>query len=86
MLLQHDQVVTGIDWAPNSNRIVSCSHDRNAYVWTFQEGKWKPVLVILRVNRCATHVKWSPTGELLTVFSRAFLASRGVQCTQLLTQ
>jgi actin related protein 2/3 complex subunit 1A/1B len=59
-LTEHDQVVTGIDWAPKSNRIVSCSQDRNAYVWTFTEGVWKPTLVILRINRAATHVKWSP--------------------------
>jgi len=61
-LVEHDQLVTAIDWAPNSDRIVSCSQDRNAYVWTFQpkENKWKPTLVILRINRAATHVKWSP--------------------------
>jgi actin related protein 2/3 complex subunit 1A/1B len=59
-LTEHDQVVTGIDWAPKSNRIVSCSQDRNAYVWTFQNNQWKPTLVILRINRAATHVKWSP--------------------------
>jgi len=61
-LVEHDQLVTAIDWAPKSDRIVSCSQDRNAYVWTFQpkENKWKPTLVILRINRAATHVKWSP--------------------------
>jgi len=59
-LTEHDQVVTGIDWAPKSNRIVSCSQDRNAYVWTFQNNQWKPTLVILRINRAATNVKWSP--------------------------
>jgi len=59
---QHDKVVTGIDWAPNTNRIVTCGQDRNAYVWTFTNGVWKPVLVILRINRAATHVKWSPLG------------------------
>ncbi len=42
--------------------------DRNAYVWTQQGGKWKPTLVILRINRAATHVKWSPLGNIL--FSR----------------
>jgi actin related protein 2/3 complex subunit 1A/1B len=25
--------VTGIDWAPRSDAIVSCSYDRNAFVW-----------------------------------------------------
>ena len=37
--------------------------DRNAYVWTFGGGEWKPALVILRINRAATIVKWSPLGE-----------------------
>ncbi len=58
--LQHDQVVSGLDWAPQTNRIVSCSHDRNAYVWTLEAEGWKPVLSVLRINRAATHVKWSP--------------------------
>ena len=36
--------------------------DRNAYVWTYVGSKWKPSLVILRINRAATIVKWSPKG------------------------
>lgn len=59
-LNQHDLRVTSIDWAPKSNRIVTCSADRNAYVWTLVNGKWKPTLVILRTNRAGTVVKWSP--------------------------
>jgi hypothetical protein len=38
--------------------------DRNAYVWTQgDDGKWKPTLVLLRINRAATCVKWSPLGK-----------------------
>ena len=33
MLDQHDLRVNDIDWAPQTNRIVTCSADRNAYVW-----------------------------------------------------
>ena len=33
---QHDLRVTGIDWAPKTNKIVTCSADRNAYVWNLQ--------------------------------------------------
>jgi actin related protein 2/3 complex subunit 1A/1B len=62
VLQEHDQLVTGIDWAPKTNRIVTCSQDRNAYVWTFEDGKWQPVLVILRLSHAATSVKWSPDG------------------------
>jgi len=75
VLTEHDQVVTGIDWAPTSNRIVSCSQDRNAYVWTETNGTWKPTLVILRINRAATHVKWSPSEDKFAVASGAKLVS-----------
>lgn len=67
--LQHDKTVTSISWAPRTNRIVTCSQDRNAYVWTLNEttGEWKPVLVLLRINRAATCVKWSPNEEKFAV-------------------
>jgi len=70
-LKQHDSVVTGIDWGSKTNRIVTCSQDRNAYVWTFQENEWKPVLVILRINRAATACKWSPREDKFAVSSGA---------------
>merc|ERR1712137_1292732 len=70
-LKEHDQLVTGIDWAPKSNRIVTCGQDRNAYVWRFEDGIWKPTLVILRINRAATDVKWSPNEDKFVVASGA---------------
>ena len=74
---QHDKVITSIDWAPNSNRIVTASQDRNAYVWTQapdpQTGNmvWKPTLVLLRINRAATYVRWSPNEDKFAVASGA---------------
>jgi len=91
VLNQHELNVTDIDWAPNTNRIVTSSavsnlnidwyfytlltpfswqqlllQDRNAYVWSQgEDGKWKPTLVLLRTNRAATCVKWSPFGKAL---------------------
>ncbi|KAF8965218.1 actin-related protein ARPC3 [Flammula alnicola] len=76
-LSEHDKLITSIDWAPNSNRIVTCSQDRNAYVWQEQidseTGKlvWKPTLVLLRINRAATYVKWSPKEDKFAVASGA---------------
>lgn len=62
-LEEHHMAVMGIDWAPKTNRIVTCSADKNAYVWTQKEdGKWDPAWVLLRINRAATCVKWSPLG------------------------
>lgn len=76
ILDKHDLRVTGIDWAPNTNRIVTCSADRNAYVWKEgDDGKWKPTLVLLRINRAATCVKWSPKENKFAVGSGARLIS-----------
>ena len=75
-LNQHDLVVKGIDWAPKTNRIVTCSEDRNAYVWNLQDdGTWKQSLVLLRINRAATCVKWSPEENKFAVGSGARLIS-----------
>ena len=54
-LFEHDLVISGMDWSPQSNYIVTCSHDRNAFTPCFDEadGKWKPGLVILRIDRAA---------------------------------
>jgi len=75
-LSEHTQRVTSIDWAPSSNRIVTCGTDRNAYVWTLNGGdEWKPTLVILRINRAATCVKWSPNEDKFAVGSGSRLIS-----------
>lgn len=75
--VQHDKLVTSIDWAPQTNRLVTCSHDRNAYVWTLESDPntgaavWQPTLVLLRINRSATFVRWSPNEEKFAVASGA---------------
>ncbi|WP_411025425.1 WD40 repeat domain-containing protein, partial [Salmonella sp. s55004] len=75
-LIEHTQRVTSIDWAANSNRIVTCGTDRNAYVWSLNGSNiWKPTLVILRINRAATFVRWSPQENKFAVGSGARLVS-----------
>lgn len=76
VLDQHDLRVTGIDWAPRTNRIVTCSADRNAYVWVQEEdGSWRHTLVLLRINRAATCVRWAPNEEKFAVGSGARIIS-----------
>ncbi|KAI9789764.1 MAG: hypothetical protein M1816_005803 [Peltula sp. TS41687] len=67
----HDKTVTGVDIAPNSGRIVTCSQDRNALVWEPSPSGWKPTLVLLRTNRAATFVRWSPSELKFAVGSGA---------------
>jgi len=73
VVTEHGGHVSGIDWSPKSNLIVTCGHDRNAYVWKWEdkEKAWKPTLVILRINRAATCVRWSPKGDKFAVGSGA---------------
>ena len=74
-LKEHDLLVSGIDWDGVNNRIVSCSHDRNAFVWTYvpssngEPAIWKPALVILRLDRAAMDVKWDLRGTRFAVAS-----------------
>ncbi|CAB3359120.1 actin-related protein 2/3 complex subunit 1A [Cloeon dipterum] len=76
VLNQHDLRVTGIDWATRTNRLVTCAVDRNAYVWTQgDDGRWRPTLVLLRINRAATCVRWSPLENKFAVGSGARLIS-----------
>ncbi|KAK2829679.1 hypothetical protein Q7C36_017669 [Tachysurus vachellii] len=74
-LKEHSGRITGVDWAPESNRIVTCASDRNAYVWTLKDGVWKPTLVLVRINRAATCVKWSPLENKFALGSGAKLIS-----------
>ncbi|GAD93520.1 actin-related protein 2/3 complex subunit 1 [Paecilomyces variotii No. 5] len=67
----HEKLVTSVDIAPNSGRIVTCSQDRNAYVWERTPTGWKPTLVLLRINRAATFVRWSPSEQKFAVGSGA---------------
>jgi len=70
VLKEHDQLVTSMDWAHNSDRIVTCSQDRNAYVWDGDRAKgWKPTLVHLRIHRAATYVKWCNSEKKFAVAS-----------------
>jgi len=77
ILSEHDKLITSIDWAPNTNRIVTSSQDRNAYVWQQTQDPqtgatiWKPTLVLLRINRAATFVRWSPNEDKFAVASGA---------------
>lgn len=71
VLQKHDQIVSGIDWSRRSDQIVTVSHDRNSYVWTQEAAEWVPTLVILRLNRAALCVQWSPKENKFAVGSGA---------------
>ncbi len=71
-LVDHDKLVTSLSWGPTNNRLVSCSQDRNGFVWSLdQSGKFVPELVSLRVKNACTDVKWSPCEKKFAVATGA---------------
>ncbi|EFY90954.1 actin related protein 2/3 complex subunit [Metarhizium acridum CQMa 102] len=62
----HDKTVTSVDIAPHSGRI---RIDRNALVWEPSPTGYKPTLVLLRISRAATFVRWSPSETKFAVGS-----------------
>lgn len=70
-LSDHDQLVSGLDWSTGSNQLVSCSHDRNSYVFSWQDQTLKPEMVITRLSKAATCVKWSPCQRKFAIGSAA---------------
>jgi actin related protein 2/3 complex subunit 1A/1B len=71
-LNEHTQVISSVDFSQDG-RIVTCSHDRNAYVWTFDKAAdtWRPDLVILRLDRAATYCRWASDGKQFVVATGA---------------
>jgi actin related protein 2/3 complex, subunit 1A/1B len=47
----------------------ACLSDRNALVWEPSPTGYKPTLVLLRINRAATFVRWSPSETKFAVAS-----------------
>ncbi|XP_043289944.1 actin-related protein 2/3 complex subunit 1A-B [Venturia canescens] len=70
VLQAHGMSVMCLDWAPKTNRIVTCAADKTAYVWNIgDDGKWIPAWVVLRTNRAAVCVKWAPQENKFAVGS-----------------
>lgn len=66
----HDKTVTSVDIAPDGSKILTCSQDRNATVWSKDgSGSYKPTLVLLRITRAATVCRWLPLGRKFAVGS-----------------
>ena len=51
-LRDHDKTVTSVDISPDGSRILTCSQDRNASVWEYENGEFKPTLVLLQSRNC----------------------------------
>lgn len=67
---EHGSLITCVDWSAVNDKILTCSQDRNAYVWSppdAQNPEWTPEIVLLRFDRAATCCAWSPDGSKFIV-------------------
>jgi len=74
VLREHDQLVCSLDWGCTSHRLLSCSHDRNVYVWTppaAPGAAWTPALVVHHLTRAALCCAWAPGDTKFAVGSGA---------------
>jgi len=62
--LKHFEYVSSIDWNHTTNNIISCSYDKNIFVWNYDEIKniWKPNLVYFKSKLSLLKIKWNPLG------------------------
>lgn len=75
VLRGHDRLVSGLDWAKESDLLVSVSHDRCSFVWRLEEDRvWKPHLVLTRLSRSALCVQWSPSEKKFAIGSGSKVA------------
>ena len=66
---QHEMEISSLSWSPRSDKIVTCGHDRNGFVFSFDASlqKWVPTLCVFRLDRGCLDVAWTPDGHKFAV-------------------
>ena len=62
-LESHYQYISGLDWCPKTNRILSCSYDKTSFVWDFADKKWTPSNVVATTKLGYLCCKWNKRGD-----------------------
>jgi actin related protein 2/3 complex subunit 1A/1B len=62
-LESHYQYISGLDWCPETNRILSCSYDKTSFVWDLIDGKWVPSNVVWTTKLGYLCCKWNKRGD-----------------------
>lgn len=83
--MQHDMVVSGMDWHPVTNKIVTCSHDRNAFVWSLVPAGSSSAAGSRAAGAAAGAGGSEPAGEwqatvVIAGLDRAALAAKWAPC------
>ncbi len=59
----HVQYISGLDWNAHTNEILSCSHDKTSFVWSYSDKKWTPSNVVATTKLGYLCCKWNSRGD-----------------------
>ena len=71
--------ICSVDWHPETNKIISSSHDKNIFVWSYEKDNdiWKPEIVIFKTKVSVLNVKWNKKGDKFTACTGCKLVGTG---------
>ncbi len=59
----HILYISGLDWNPYTNKILSCSYDKTSFVWNFNDNKWTSSKVLSSSKLGYLCCKWNSRGD-----------------------
>ena len=70
----HVLYVSCIDWNHKTNKILSCSYDKTAFVWEFKDNKWIPINIVINSNLKLGFLtcSWNENGDRLALGTSGF--------------
>lgn len=61
-LNMHILYISGLDWNPITDKILSCSHDKTTYVWSYENNDWQFENVVINTNLGFLSCSWNKLG------------------------
>ena len=62
-LNMHILYISGLDWHPLTDKILSCSHDKTSYVWSYENNEWQFENVVVTTNLGFLSCSWDKKGN-----------------------
>lgn len=63
VLSGHFLYISGLDWSPQTNRIVTCSYDKTCKIWDFEGDKWVGTALTATSKLSYLFVNWNNRGD-----------------------
>lgn len=62
-LKTHLQYVSGLDWNPVTERLISASYDKTSIIWSYEEGRWGGEYVVATTKVGYLFAHWNEDGS-----------------------